>query len=228
MSSIENILISLLEKRNNMLRFLLIMCVQCIFLPSCKNDVVSYEKSLLTYGATPDSRRLIKKHKIHFSLPSKYRILGDRVPSIYSQHTLFSYSCRDMRENIYIADTVRYNWFYYEPASKFSDSVNVSEFIKGSLSQLECMGGSGNMYDFSEEKLENGNEKYVFISYRPSKVGSYGWSTVKEDLGVDLYINCLLKTKDDYGMTFFIRSFEPLAEFNFQEKMDIINSIYVE
>lgn len=211
-----------------MLRFFLIMCVQCIFLSSCKNDVVSYEKSLFIYGDTPDSRNLIKNHKIHFSLPSKYRMLGDSVPSIYSQHTLFSYSCRDMRENIYIADTVRYNWFYYDPASKVSDSVNVSEFIKGSLSQLYCMGGSGNMYDFLEEKLENGNEKYVFISYRPSKVGRYGWTTVKENLGVDLYINCMLKTKDDYCMTFYIRSFEPLAEFNYQEKMDIVNSIYVE
>ena len=222
----ENIMISILENRNNMLRFFLIMCVQCIFLSSCRNDVVSYEKPLLTYGDTPDSMKIIENHKIHFSLPSKYRMFGDSVPSIYSQHGILSY--RDMRENIYIADTVRYNWFYYEPASKFSDSVNVSEFIKMSLSQLECMGGSGNMYDFLEEKLENGNEKYVFISYRPSKVGRYGWTTVKENLGIDLYINCMLKTKDDYGMTFFIRSFEPLAEFNFQEKMDIINSIYVE
>jgi len=222
----ENIMISILENRNNMLRFFLIMCVQCIFLSSCRNDVVSYEKPLLTYGDTLDSMKIIENHKIHFSLPSKYRMFGDSVPSIYSQHGILSY--RDMRENIYIADTVRYNWFYYEPASKFSDSVNVSEFIKMSLSQLECMGGSGNMYDFLEEKLENGNEKYVFISYRPSKVGRYGWTTVKENLGIDLYINCMLKTKDDYGMTFFIRSFEPLAEFNFQEKMDIINSIYVE
>lgn len=222
----ENIMISILENRNNMLRFFLIMCVQCIFLSSCRNDVVSYEKPLLTYGDTLDSMKIIENHKIHFSLPSKYRMFGDSIPSIYSQHGILSY--RDMRENIYIADTVRYNWFYYEPASKFSDSVNVSEFIKMSLSQLECMGGSGNMYDFLEEKLENGNEKYVFISYRPSKVGRYGWTTVKENLGIDLYINCMLKTKDDYGMTFFIRSFELLAEFNFQEKMDIINSIYVE
>jgi len=228
MNLIKNILILAFEKIKHFSIFV-VVGLQSLFLFSCKERNVSYENKLWVYGENFEAKNVIDFHKIYFTLPSKYHVLGDnKVPSIYSDHTIFSYAYREMRENIYIADTLKFNWFYYYPAFKLSDSIDVAEFTMESLSQLYCTECTGKVYDVIKEKSDNGNEKYVFISFCPSKIGQYGWTLKRENVGIDLHIDCLLKTKDDYCMTFSIRSFEPLADFNYQEKMDIINSIYVE
>lgn len=82
------------------------------------------------------------------------------------------------------------------------------------------------MYDLIEDSTKNGNKKFVFVSFCPGK--EWKMPNIKSVLGVNLYIVCLIKTVNGFCMQFTIRSFEPLAEFNYQEKMDIINSIYVE
>ena len=227
----KSIITFIFDKKDMTLRFFLYYLCAMLFLPSCKNEVVSYKKQLYAYGDSSDIRTLVASHTIHFSLPSKYINLGDkRVPYLYSDHSLFFYSSRHMRENIYIADTLRYNWFYYDYASKASDTIDISVFTEMSLYQMDCTECTGRVYNVIEKKLENGNEKHVFISFCPSQIGWYGYRPINrnDDIGVDLHIDCFLKTADGYYMTFSIRSFEPLAEFNFQEKMDIINSIYVE
>lgn len=220
MNSIKNTLISISEKRNNMLRFclFLIICMQCLILQSCKEDIVSYKKQIETYEDT-----LVKtNHTIHFSLPSKYKKLGDnKVPSLYSEYVYVDY--RNIRENIYIADTIRQNWFLYEVYK--GNALSSSEFIHDCQTQMPfCQ----HIYDFTEQKFDDGNEKFVFVAFYPVKRTLLFNLNDKEDLYLRLFINCFIKTSDGFCIEFKIQSYETLAEFNYQEKMNIINSIYVE
>lgn len=202
-----------------MLRFclFLIVCMQCLFLSSCKDDIVSYKKEIETNDDT-----LIKtNHTIHFSLPSKYKKLGDnKVPSIYSDAVYVDY--RNIRENIFIADTIRENWFVYD-VCKIKEFTS-SEIISACQVQMPFC---EHIYDFTEEKLDDGNEKFVFVAFYPINRTLFNLND-KEDLYLRLLINCFIKTSDGFCIEFKIESYETLAEFNYQEKMDIINSIYVE
>lgn len=220
MNPIKNTLIFISGKRNDMLRFclFLIICMQCLILSSCKEDIVSYKKQIETYGDT-----LVKtNHTIHFSLPSKYKKLGDnKVPSLYSEYVYVDY--RNIRENIYIADTVRQNWFLYDVCK--CKTSNSSDFISACQVQMPIF---EHLYNFTEERKDNGTEKFVFVAFYPEKMNPFLTLNDEEDLFLRLLINCFIKTSDGFCIEFKIQSYETLAEFNYQEKMDIINSIYVE
>ena len=82
------------------------------------------------------------------------------------------------------------------------------------------------IYDFTEQKFDDGNEKFVFVAFYPVKRTLLFNLNDKEDLYLRLFINCFIKTSDGFCIEFKIQSYETLAEFNYQEKMDIINSIY--
>ena len=180
-----------------MLRFclFLIICTQCLILSSCIEDIVSYKKQIETYEDT-----LVKtNHTIHFSLPSKYKKLGDnKVPSLYSEYVYVVYK---------------------------GNALSSSEFIHDCQTQMPfCQ----HIYDFTEQKFDDGNEKFVFVAFYPVKRTLLFNLNDKEDLYLRLFINCFIKTSDGFCIEFKIQSYETLAEFNYQEKMDIINSIYVE
>lgn len=196
------------------LRFFLIFVILLFaFLLFKDNLTINNQLEVDRYECTIDD------HLIHFSLPSKYKRLGEgKVPSIYSDVVYVDY--RDIRNNMFIADTLRTNFFLYK-RSIASKKLTISDIIRGCKLQMPMC---EKMYDFIEEKLDNGYDKFVFVGFHPSKISNME----KEEYGICIYINCFVKLADDFLIEFKIRSFEPLAEFNYQEKMDIINSIYVE
>ncbi len=199
-------------------RFILIFVILFFVFLLCRENLVFEKKDKVEvdkYECTIDD------HFISFSLPSKYKRLGEgHVPSIYSDVVYVDY--RNIRENIFIADTIRENWFlYYVYKGNISNS---SEFISACQVQMPFC---ENIYDFTEEKLDNGYDKFVFVEFHPIKRRNI-LDIEKKEYGVCIYINCFVKSTDGFCIEFEIQSFEPLAEFNYQEKMDIINSIYVE
>lgn len=198
---------------------------------SCKDDVVTYdtEVDISCCKEHNDCSKVNhhEKHTIHFSLPSKYKKINENyVPSLYADIVYVDF--RDIIDNIYIGDTLSENWLYY--GNGYKDSIPENRFfdmIEYYMSNRYCScSQNSKMYDLIEDSLQNGNKKYVFISFCQGKRSVM--PNFKNELGVNLYIVCLIKTIDDFCIEFRIRSFEPLAEFNYQEKMDIINSIYVE
>lgn len=159
-----------------------------------------------------------ERHSVYYRLPEKYKLINGNSPGIY-------YNMQYVRDNMHFfySDTLRINYFLFEGSAIDSSEFDFSDIKRAYLDQTPYLEGK---YDTIVENMSDGNTKYIFVALRPSRCWN-SQSDLENEIVAELNLICMVKTLDKYCYYFKINSFERLSEFNYNEKMGIINSIYV-
>jgi hypothetical protein len=132
------------------------------------------------------------------------------------------YGDTDLRYDMaaYVADSVKLNTFSINAYDSGSPSWLDDYFESNFKEQYPCY---EYYYDIKKERLSNGNEKKVFVCIFPRRL----WRRDKE-LCLETLIRCSIATPDSFQYVFMINAQEFPEQFDFNEKMKILNSIVVE
>lgn len=162
-------------------------------------------------------------HVIKYKLPSKYIKYKDFLTcqEAYIKKNGNIYGDTDLRfaTAAYVADSKKLNFFSFEswPFEKLPD---LDFFEHNFVNAFPCY---EYYYDIKREKLSNGDEKKVFVCIFPNRL----WRQNKK-LCIETLIHCTIATTDHWQYSFLIKNQDFPEQFDFNEKMEILNSIVVE
>lgn len=162
-------------------------------------------------------------HVIKYTLPSKYMKYSDFLTckKSYLKKNGNIYGDTDLRYAIaaYVADSCKLNFFSFE-SWHFESSPDLDFFEHNFVDFYPCY---KYYYDTKREKLSNGDEKKVFISIFPIRL-----MQLEKKLCIETLIHCSIATTDHWQYSFLIKNQDFPEQFDFNEKMEILNSIVVE
>ncbi|MEE0084578.1 MAG: hypothetical protein UE068_10170 [Paludibacteraceae bacterium] len=182
-------------------------------LSSCCNDSSFFSESFRS-----------GHHVIKYILPSKYKRYENLNANPETFWKIYGkvYGDLDLRSTTvaYIADSVKLNTFSINAYDSGTPSCLDDYFERNFKEQYPCY---EYYYDIKKERLSNGNEKKVFVCIFPRRL----WRRDKE-LCLETLIRCSIATPDSFQYVFMINAQEFPEQFDFNEKMKILNSIVVE
>lgn len=194
---------------------------------SCTTSIDSYSSNSLS--VCKDSTFYLDScndghHVIKYTLPHKYMKYSDFLTCkrTYLKKNGNIYGDTDLRYDMaaYVADSVKLNTFSINAYDSGSPSWLDDYFESNFKEQYPCY---EYYYDIKKERLSNGNEKKVFVCIFPRRL----WRRDKK-LCLETLIRCSIATPDSCQYVFVINAHEFPEQFDFNEKMKILNSIQVD
>ena len=162
-------------------------------------------------------------HVIKYTLPYKYMKYSDflKRQETYLKKNGNIYGDTDLRfaKVAYVADSSKLNFFSFE-SWPFESSPDWDFYEHNFVDAYPCY---EYYYDTKREKLSNGDEKKIFISIFPNRLRRF-----ENKLCIETLIHCTIATTDHWQYSFLIMSQDFPEQFDFNEKMKILNSIVVE
>ena len=187
--------------------------------PNTSESSIVYNDSVFFSESFNDGHHVVK-----YSLPSKYiryeklNVNPEKFGKIYGN----VYGDTDLRYSTvsYIADSSKINTFSINSYEIGYPSCLDDYFERNFKEQFPCY---EYYYDIKKERLANGNEKKVFVCIFPRRL----WREDKK-LCLQTLIRCSIATPDSCQYVFLINAQEYPEQFDFNEKVKILNSIVVE
>ena len=187
--------------------------------PNTSESSIVYKDSIFFSESFNDGHHVLK-----YALPSKYMKYSDFLTckNTYLKKNGNIYGDTDLRFSMaaYVADSVKLNYFSINAFDSRTPSYLDDYFERNFKEIYPCY---EYYYDIKKEHLANGNVKNVFVCIYPYRLW---WQDKK--LCLQTLIRCSIATPDSFQYVFMINAQEFPEQFDFNEKMKILNSIVVE